>query len=482
MMKQFGKKLLSLLLVVVLVLQIVPATVFATEETEDLATGNAPLTDATQDIFADNTFDAATAEEALASAEVLFEETSLREENVKHFRLNNGTYIAVQYDTPVHYRDHHGNWADFDNTLRPVNTLDGSGVSSYRVTNGDSVRVFASDANAEVLLAVQKGDYGLSLTPVREAEAELTVESGQSALAASYELTAEDSETASAPAAILETASAGEAAVDDDLLSSVQPDKIYSALEYPTSFQGATLRYENYANTVKESIVISAPQAEYTYSFQMETDGLTPALQADGSILLSTEDGNVIYSIPAPYMIDADNSISFDADYTLEEGNDIYTLTITADAAWMNDADRVFPVVLDPTITEGNLADESVTATYINSGFSGGTASDASGLYVGNNGNSNLMVHTLVHINDLIDLPDGSEVTYASFSLAQFAYEKQTGGLTSLDVGLYPMHSLNGYENYDISTSRWQNLMNVVTWDAVYGSSAYYIFDDSILA
>lgn len=34
-MKQFGKKLLSLLLVVVLVLQIVPATVFATEETED---------------------------------------------------------------------------------------------------------------------------------------------------------------------------------------------------------------------------------------------------------------------------------------------------------------------------------------------------------------------------------------------------------------------------------------------------------------
>ena len=102
MMKQFGKKLLSLLLVVVLVLQIVPATVFATEETEDLATGNAPLTDATQDIFADNTFDAATAEEALASAEVLFEETSLREENVRHFRLNNGTYIAVSFGLPVH--------------------------------------------------------------------------------------------------------------------------------------------------------------------------------------------------------------------------------------------------------------------------------------------------------------------------------------------------------------------------------------------
>ena len=476
-MKKMLQRVISILLTLVMILQVFPATIFATEDestiSDDIVFDNAQSLTAVEDLAAGDD---------LQNAEVLFEETSLREENVKHFRLNNGTYIAVRYDAPVHYRDHHGNWADFDNTLRPVNTLDGSGVSSYRVTNGDSVRVFAADANAEVLLAVQKGDYGLSLTPIREAEAELTVESGQSGLAASYELTAEDSETASAPAAILETASAGEAAADDGLLSSVQPDKIYSALEYPASFQGATLRYENYANTVKESIVISAPQAEYTYSFQMETDGLTPALQADGSILLSTEDGNVIYSIPAPYMIDADNSISFDADYTLEEGNDIYTLTITADAAWMNDADRVFPVVLDPTITEGNLADESVTATYINSGFSGGTASDASGLYVGNNGNSNLMVHTLVHINDLIDLPDGSEVTYASFSLAQFAYQKQTGGLTSLDVGLYPMHSLNGYENYDISTSRWQNLMNVVTWDAVYGSSAYYIFDDSILA
>ena len=185
-MKKMLQRVISILLTLVMILQVFPATIFATEDestiSDDIVFDNAQSLTAVEDLAAGDD---------LQNAEVLFEETSLREENVKHFRLNDGTYMAVQYDTPVHYRDHHGNWADFDNTLQPVNTLDGSGVSSYRVTNGDSVRVFAADANAEVLLAVQKGDYGLSLTPIREAEAELTVEPGQSALAASYELTAE---------------------------------------------------------------------------------------------------------------------------------------------------------------------------------------------------------------------------------------------------------------------------------------------------
>ena len=426
-MKKMLQRVISILLTLVMILQVFPATIFATEDestiSDDIVFDNAQSLTAVEDL-ADG--------DDLQNAEVLFEETSLREENVKHFRLNNGTYMAVQYDTPVHYRDHHGNWADFDNTLQPVNTLDGSGVSSYRVTNGDSVRVFAADANAEVLLAVQKGDYGLSLTPVREAEAELTVESGQSANAASYELTAEDSETASAPATILETASAGEAAAGDDLLSEVQPDKIYSALEYPTSFQGATLRYENYANTVKESIVISAPQAEYTYSFQMETDGLTPALQADGSILLSTEDGNVIYSIPAPYMIDDNGEYSYAAAYTLTGSGSTWILTVTADAQWMNDDSRAFPVLLDPSITEPTNEDADMSAAYVRAGKANTPDTNRNGLYVGTvdvtTANPNGMTRSYFHVNDLIDLPSGCEVITAQLSLYQFAFGKKTNG------------------------------------------------------
>ena len=47
----------------------------------------------------------------------VFEVESLREENVKHFRLEDGTYRAISYDRPVHIKDENGNWQEIDNTL-----------------------------------------------------------------------------------------------------------------------------------------------------------------------------------------------------------------------------------------------------------------------------------------------------------------------------------------------------------------------------
>lgn len=52
------------------------------------------------------------------SSEVLIveEDISKREENVKHFLNENGSYTAVMYDGPVHYK--RGNaWAEIDNSL-----------------------------------------------------------------------------------------------------------------------------------------------------------------------------------------------------------------------------------------------------------------------------------------------------------------------------------------------------------------------------
>ena len=464
-MKTLGKQMLSLLLAVVLVLQLIPATAFAEQEdglnpaveAEEIQTGN----------------DLENTQEELASAQILFEEESLREEDVKHFRLDNGLYIAVQYGTAVHYQDEDGAWVDYDNTLQSIGTLDGSGVSSYLVENGDSIRIFAADANAEALLVVAKDDYSMSLTPVREADAEIPVVPNQPETASLMSTEMED-QAELAPANILELASSGAEEFDDALLAQAQPDRLYSALEYENVFESADLRYENYGNTIKESIVIASPQAEYVYAFKMETDGLTPSLQEDGSVILSAEDGAVIYTIPAPYMIDANNEYSYDAAYSLTGDNGGYILTVTADADWMNTNDRAFPVLLDPTVKETNLGDTRISGTYISSGYPGGSASAAEGVYVGNNGNENQTIHSLFHINEAISVPDGSEILYAGFSLWQFDYTRQSGGSSKLAIGLYPMYSVNGGTSFTQEIPRWQNLMNVITWNGVYSSSAYY--------
>lgn len=464
------KKLTAFLLAIAMFTQLLPSTVLAADGSlVDEAAVEA--LEMTNDTLAESSEDAYT--EALQNEKILFEETTLREESIKHFRLENGTYLAVSYDAPVHYRGENGKWIDFDNTLRPMTSAKDNEVTSYRVKNGNSQRIFASNANADDLLTLQKEDVSVAFSLECDKENIIPEEKKQS-----NSIRPEADEVIAA--AVLDTASCGYVE-GNSLLAQAQPDKIYSALEYKNAFGGETLRYENYGNTVKESIVIPAPQEDYSFSFRIETAGLKAELCKNGIVTFATDSGEIVYYIPAPYLIDADNAISFDAEYILEGSDGFYTLTVTADSAWMNDKDRAFPVVLDPTITEGNLEDAKLTATYINSGYPGSAASNASGVYVGNNGNVNQMTNTLVHINELIDIPDGSEVTYASFSLSQFAYERQTGGLTSFDVGLYPMHSLNGNENYNIATSRWQNLMNVVTWNAVYGSNAYYVFDNSTL-
>ena len=57
---------------------------------------------------------------AAQSSELLkdiVEIVGLREENVKHFKMEDGTYTAVQYDVPIHYLDEYGVWRDIDNTL-----------------------------------------------------------------------------------------------------------------------------------------------------------------------------------------------------------------------------------------------------------------------------------------------------------------------------------------------------------------------------
>ena len=47
----------------------------------------------------------------------IYEIEELREENVKHFRLEDGSYVAAQYPTAVHIADSNGKWVDIDNTF-----------------------------------------------------------------------------------------------------------------------------------------------------------------------------------------------------------------------------------------------------------------------------------------------------------------------------------------------------------------------------
>ena len=99
----------------------------------------------------------------------------------------------------------------------------------------------------------------------------------------------------------------------------IQPQKIRSSVAFDNVMDGVSLLYQNYGYNVKESIIIDKQQEQYAYSFVLNMQGLTPTLEADGSVLLRSAGGEVIYEIPAPSLADANNVTSVeDAAYRLE--------------------------------------------------------------------------------------------------------------------------------------------------------------------
>ena len=129
----------------------------------------------------------------------------------------------------------------------------------------------------------------------------------------------------------------------------VQPKKISTTVTYENVLPGVDLIYQNYGFNVKESIVVKSQQEEYRYSFLLNFDGLTPVLESTGGVSLQNSQSEVVYEIPAPYMVDANQVVSYDAHYELATTEQGYVLTVQANSAWVDDEERAFPISIDPT-------------------------------------------------------------------------------------------------------------------------------------
>ena len=361
MKKSLWTRLLSLLLAVVLCVELLPAVGSAVSPSEDL----------------EHTVEG-TVEEP---AEVAFEEASLRGERVKHFRMGDGSYVAVQYDVPVHHQDADGRWQDIDNTLEPVGQTyaveDGS-VAFAASLNGDAV--FTADADEHRVQLFLDGDpdvlpsHDATLAAPEPTEAvalpEVTEETKEAAeepaeeteTAASEEEPAAEMMVETGAAAELEPAGparsyhAAEAVVQEPFSlrsdDPFVPEKLSSSLLYPDVYDGVDLAYTLYGETIKETILLNKAQASYLFSFVLQTGDLTAEMQEDGSVLLLDEAGSPVYAIPAPYMLDAGGTYSDAVRYTLEElDRGSYRLLVDADAAWIEE-EAQFPVAIDPTIVK----------------------------------------------------------------------------------------------------------------------------------
>lgn len=352
------------------------------------------------------------------AATVLNEVVSRREENVKHFDIGNGMYQAVTYGTAVHRKDSNGVWQDIDNRLI-LNVKN----NMYSTSDGRT-RLSATANSSDPLISLSENGYTISMSPISN---------------------------------ILNTTTMAEITNHEELnfnnvkgksieeVSSIRND---SSVRYRNVFASSDIEYILTSNDVKENIIVKSPQTSYTYSFALLVENLTVELQETGEIVfLDIYTNEIKYHIPAPYMYDSLGSVSHDVEYSLETVRNGYVITIMADSSWLNNAERAFPVTIDPTIQKAIVFD-----TYISSANPTENYGSSSELWISPSRISFLRC-------SMPTIPSGCQFYAANLYVYYYYYSYITDG--GLYAGAYQvMHS-------------WSE--NELTWNIAQPSSTTYI-------
>ena len=314
-------KILSVFLSVLLVIQIAPMQIIADAYAE------ATVDENTENTLGVNLDDIDTTD---PEAEILAEETSKREQYVKHFRMSDGSYRATQYEVPVHFIQD-GEWIDYDNTLTEVDadTEDGESASNKDLKNtlaDYSVRL-SKKTNGKKFVRIEKDGYKLSwyYTKANKVTAQIT------------EITDDGDETT---------------------LEKLSSQVIYEEVYTDTDFE-----YIVGSEGLKENIILNSKDTQTEFVAEYKANGLTPVQVNDKTIELRAEDGTVVYTINAPYMTDANMEYSDGITLTLSNvKNNKFTVTTTLNEDWLNDNDRAYPVTVDPVIETEQIAADMASA------------------------------------------------------------------------------------------------------------------------
>ncbi len=379
------KKAISLLLTLVLLFEMLPLQVFA------LDGADAPPT----------------AVSTVAEAVIEGELHERREENVKHFRLSDGSFLAVDYGTAVHYEDN-GVWKDIDNRLeKQGGTASGDNAVQSAPVGSQSEAVWTNRAGElqislpdklkdGSLVRIGRKSYELSFAPVVERS------SGSHMTTTQMGVTAQVQE-------VSESAEPTRAGIHNT-----------GAVVYPDVTPGVDYRYDLVGSKLKETIILrdkaSAPTA---FSFLVTAPGLSLVETEDeyGFTGVSlTAEGETIFHLPDPFAFDAEGcTVPVEAQWQALD-NQVYLLRYTVDEEWLRSEERVWPVYVDPVTcaksSRGDVYDSYVRQGYPYQGYLG-----ANYMYAGYFSGATKEVQAYVLFDNLPTLRSGDVIVNAELQL-----------------------------------------------------------------
>ena len=296
---------------------------------------------------------------ALKDAKIVMELTDRRTEYSKEYRLDNGLNLAVVYSEPVHYKEN-GKWEDIDNTLFSQGTGESA---SYKNKAGAWQVEFPQQLDEESKVKITKDGYTVSFLM----SGELRLDTAMTELRTSVG-TAKASKVKKSQGKVhkYDYSKLKEQAQHPEVIR----DNLRSRMTYSDVYTNTDVIYDLDTQQLKESIVINTyDPSVYGYVYTLDTGNLISVLNEDGSVdLLTKNKGEVVMTMPAPFMIDNGGEVCTDVSVTLEKVKGTYQLTYLLPMEWMEDENRAWPVVLDPVVKPGtktsNILDHFVAENY----------------------------------------------------------------------------------------------------------------------
>lgn len=256
----------------------------------------------------------------------------------KHFDNGDGTITAFVNTAPLHYSDN-GEWKEIDNTLIPDNS--GNYVNknnSMKVTLSSETSVKSINTNnSNQMVCINKNGYTISWDIV-DLNNKISILNNSSEIKIENDDCVQDFKLGN------KKLNAKASNIVDRLDSSVSYDSIYNNID---------LNIDIEPSSVKETIVLNSRNSvKEQFTFFIKADNLEAKLMEDGSISFYPLNGETVFKIPPAFMFDSSTNTeyNYDIETNIKKCMDGYLLTLIPNSEWINDSNRVYPIMIDPTV------------------------------------------------------------------------------------------------------------------------------------
>lgn len=280
---------------------------------------------------------------------------SLRSEYEKHFDNGDGTITAFVSTEPLHYYKD-GEWVEIDNTLifdengKYINTSNPMNVTLASHTSVGSIY----DMIDKPMVSIEQDEYSISWSLINNSD-ELILKN-----------TFDDTSNISLVDINLEKSTGIEKSDFNNSIAECM-DKLESNVSYDSIYDNVDMNIDIKSSSVKETIILNdCNNIPEKFSYYIKSDGLIGEMDEYHSVHFINENGEEIFSIPAPFMFDSSDSVecNYNIEVEFEKYEDGYLYSIIPDNEWLLDESRAYPVMIDPEVT---TSDYKYISSYYNS-------------------------------------------------------------------------------------------------------------------